>query len=508
MLRKFFRIILAAIVLLNFSEAFSQDYAETALLFSRTRPAGSARIQALGGSQIALGGDYSAGLSNPAGLGMFNKSEFTFSAGLSSHTTSANYLGNGSDDNRTIFNIPGVSFVWHMPKDRGAFLGGSFAVSLSRINDFNRATIYNGKNDQNSIVDYFIDQAFGKTTAQFNEGADNYNTPTGLAYFNYLIGPKSITDSQAPDDEYFTDADYPDNQQEEILVKGASNQWTFSYGANIDDKFFFGGGVGIASIRYKSQKIFSETFNAGPLESLRLNENFDARGSGVNATLGAIARPLDFLQIGISYATPTFYSFTETYEGSMNTQWDNFDYYDDGNNNDKSPFLNNEQASTDIVTSDYNLTTPSKLSAGIALLSKYGFFSGDVELTNPSKAKYSSDTPGISYSSENNDVKSLYKPVVNYRFGAEFRYEIYRFRLGYGVQANTYRGSINADNTITSLSGGFGVRTKTFYIDFALVNSNSNRYSYQPYTFYDGSGPVVDLKNKTTTGMITVGFPF
>src|SRR5688572_1983503 len=135
MSRNFFRIVLTAIVLLNFSEVFSQDYAETALLFSRTRPAGSARIQALGGSQIALGGDYSSGLSNPAGLGMFNKSEFTFSAGLSSHTTSANYLGNESDDNRTIFNIPGVSFVWHMPKDRGAFLGGSFAVSLSRIND-------------------------------------------------------------------------------------------------------------------------------------------------------------------------------------------------------------------------------------------------------------------------------------------------------------------------------------------------------------------------------------
>jgi hypothetical protein len=508
MSRNFFRVILAVIVLLNFSEAFSQDYAETALLFSRTRPAGSARIQALGGTQTALGGDYSSGLSNPAGLGMFNKSEFTFSAGLSSHTTQANYLGNESDDNRTVFNIPGVSFVWHMPKDNGAFLGGSFAVSLSRINDFNRATTYNGKNDENSIADYFIDQAFGNTTAQFDEGAMNYNTPTGLGYFNYLIGPKSITDPQLPDDEYFTDADYPDNQQEEILVKGASNQWTFSYGANIQDKFFFGAGVGIASIRYKSQKIFSETFNEGPLEYLQLNENFDVRGSGVNATLGAIARPLDFLQIGISYASPTFYSFTETYEASMGTQWDNFDYYGDGNNNDNSPFLNDEQASTDIVTSDYNLTTPSKLSAGVAFLSKFGFLSGDIELTNPSNAKYSSDTPGISYTSENEDVKERYKPVVNYRLGAEFRYEIYRFRLGYGVQSNTYRGSIDADNAITTFSGGAGIRTKTFYIDFALVNSSSGRYFYQPYTFYDGSGPAVDLKNKTTTGMITVGFPF
>jgi hypothetical protein len=86
---KIFRASLSVLILFTLSNAFSQDYAETALLFSRTRPGGSARIQALGGSQIALGGDYSSAGSNPAGLGMFNKSEFTFSTGLTSNTTSA-----------------------------------------------------------------------------------------------------------------------------------------------------------------------------------------------------------------------------------------------------------------------------------------------------------------------------------------------------------------------------------------------------------------------------------
>lgn len=508
MLRIFFRISLSIILLLNFSIAFSQDYAETALLFSRTRPAGSARIQALGGAQVALGGDYSSGLSNPAGLGMFNRSEFTLSTALSSHTTQANYQGIDTDDNRTVFNIPGVSFVWHMPKDKDAFLGGSFGISLSRVNDFNRSSLYAGGNDQNSMIDYFIDQAYGSTTAQFKEGGQHYNSPTGLAYHNYLIGAKSILDPPGPNNEYFTDADYPDNQQEETLVKGASNQWTFSYGGNIQDKFFFGAGVGIASIKYKSQKIFTETFGAGPLENFQLTENFDVQGSGINATLGIIARPVDFVQIGLSFVTPTFYSFSETYEASMDTQWNNFDYYGDGNTNDDTPFLNNEWASTDVVTSDYNLTTPLKLSTGVAFISKYGLITGDIELTNPAKAKYTSDTPGISYIDENEDVKSLYKPVINFRIGGEARYEIYRFRLGYGVQSNSYQTDIDANNTITSITGGAGIRTKSFYIDFALINSRSNDYFYRPYTFSDGSGPVARLKDKTTTGMITFGFTF
>jgi hypothetical protein len=511
MCSKIFRIILTALVLLNFSVAFAQDYSETALLFSRTRPGGSARIQGLGGAQVALGGDYSSGLSNPAGLGMFNRSEFTFSPALTSNTTLTNYFGNRTDDNRTVFNIPGLSLVWHMPKEDGAFLGGSFAITFNRVNDFNRSTLYSAGNDQNSVVDYFIDQAFGETTDQFRIIEDqngnevvgrHYNTPTGLAYHNYLIGPWSSHPNGGPDDQYFTDVGYPQTQQEETLVKGASNQWTFSYGANIEDKFFFGGGVGVASIRYKSQKIFSELYdNPDTIQSMVLNENLEVRGSGVNLTLGAIVRPADFIQVGISYVTPTFYSFTETYEASMNSDWSNFDYHG-------IEIVNHESASTDLVTSDYNLTTPSKFSAGVALLSKFGFLTGDIELTNYAKTKYTSDTPGISYVPENQDIRELFRSVLNYRIGAEYRFDIYRIRVGYGNQGNTYQGVLGPGNKIISLSAGAGIRTKTFYIDFALVHRRSNWYPYQPYTFFDGSGPVVNLKDHSMTGMITVGFPF
>src|SRR5688572_28001569 len=81
---------------------WAQGFVENALLFSRTRPGGSARIQAMGGAQTALGGDYSSALANPAGLGMYNRSEITFSPALNFYQTNAEHLGSETTDSKTV----------------------------------------------------------------------------------------------------------------------------------------------------------------------------------------------------------------------------------------------------------------------------------------------------------------------------------------------------------------------------------------------------------------------
>jgi hypothetical protein len=508
MLKIFFRLGLGVIALLNFSLASAQDYTESALQFSRTRPSGSARILGLGGSQTALGGDYSSALSNPAGLGFYNRGEFTFSLGYTDHQSNASYYGTETDDNRSIFNIPGFSYVWNFPGKGDNFVGGSLGVSFSRVNDFNRAVTYQGSNQNKSIIDYFIEQANGFPTDQFEPGEYHYDTPTGLAYQNYLIGPFSTFDPEGPDDLYFTFAPFPNRQQEreEILVKGSTNQWSISYGGNIQDKFFFGGGIGISNLRYESRKNYYETFDTTTVQNLHLVENLSISGTGINATIGAIVRPTNSFQLGVSYTTPTVYGLTETYDANMSTRWNNFDYFGNGSTilRDNS----DDPIATDIITSEYNLTTPMRLRGGIAFITDYGFITGDVEYMNPGKAKYKSDISGISFSDNNDDIREVYQPVINYRVGAEFRKDIFRLRAGYGVQANAYRESIGADNTVSSISGGLGLRTKTFYVDLAVIHSRSKSYQYQPYTFSDGSGPIVNLKDRTLNGLITVGFTF
>jgi hypothetical protein len=504
---KIFGFILTGIVMLDFSATLAQSYAETALLFSRTRPAGSARIQALGGSQIALGGDYSSAASNPAGLGMYNRSEFALSPSLNFQRISSNYLGTSDEGDRSWLSVPGLSVVLHFPKEQGSFLGGSLAINMTRTNDFNREIVYNGNNENNSIIDWFITEANGDDTEQFDDEIGwEYNTLTGLAYYNWLIGPRSSHPEGGPDDVYFTYAGYP-IQREETVVKGGTNQWNISYGANISDRFFFGGGLGISSLKYKSQKMFAEEYdNPEVIRSMHFTENLDIRGTGVNLTIGAIGRPVEYLQIGVSYSTPTFYNLNQTYDASMISSWNNYSYWLPNEPPEILTDNSNDPVSTDIISSKYNLRTPSKLSTGVALISKFGFLTADVDFVNYSGSRYSAD--GDSYTVENDDIKDLYQNAVNYRVGAEYRYEKFRVRAGFAQQGKTFKSQFDVDNTITSITGGVGYRHDKFFIDLAVVNSSQPKYLYQPYTFPDGSGPVAELKPRTTSGIITVGFTF
>jgi hypothetical protein len=507
---KKFGVALVVILLSSSSAALAQSYVESALLFSRTKPYGSSRIQALGGAQIALGGDYSSSVSNPAGLGMFNKSEVTLSTGLSFYKTNSTYKGTSLDESTSRINIPGVSLVYHIPNERSTdFISGSFAISMSRVNDFNRSVTYEGKNEESSIIDSFLDNAWGNTITQFD--TYNFNTPTGLAYYNYLIGPLSITDPNEPDDEYFSDASLKSFQRETIETRGSSSQVNIAYGANYQDILFLGAGIGIISLKYSSEKTYSEDYfddNPEPdvVESMTLKEDLSLSGTGVNLTIGAIVRPVSFLQIGTSFTTPTYYAISERYSASMNSVWDeDFDYYGDGSTYPGD--YNNEWVSTDELVSDYALSTPLKLSGGLAFISKFGFITGDIEWSNFRQTRYSSSDSGIDFSEDNDQIKSVArKSTITYRIGAEGRFNIFRVRAGYSSQGKTFSNDVNFDNRIRSISGGVGIRKSNFSVDFALVRSSTNSF-YNPY-YSSIETPVVRQKDRVTTGVVTVGFSF
>ena len=80
-MRKLRLLIIISLGLFCINNSFGQDASDfvgTALDLSRTTPGGSARMLGLGEAQTSLGGDISSASSNPAGLGFFNKSEFSF----------------------------------------------------------------------------------------------------------------------------------------------------------------------------------------------------------------------------------------------------------------------------------------------------------------------------------------------------------------------------------------------------------------------------------------------
>ena len=498
-------IAITGFVLLGANEIFAQSYAEEALIVSRIRPGGSARIQAMGGVQNALGGDVSSAYYNPAGLGMYNRSDFTLSPAYVIANSTTSYLGNDEKQNKTSLIIPNFGIAFHTNKDGSKGIwGGTFAVNFNRINDFNNTYSYHGTNPDNSIIDYFINDANGTGTSQFSTSGFNYNTPTGLSYFNYLIGPQTILNPPGPEDQYFTDVSGIPIQSETVKTSGAQNQWSFSYGVNFNDKIFVGGGLGLTTLRYKSDKTYTESFTAAnqPMTNMVLNESLSLSGSGINLTLGTIIRPVDEFQIGFSMATPTSYLITDNYNASMSTTWNNFEYV-------PGTLLKNESAATDIVTSSYNLSTPWRFSGGLTyFIQKHGFVSADAEWLNYSTAKFSANMANDDYTVDNNNIKGLYKSVLNLRVGGEYRLNNYRFRGGYSYMPDPFQTQQNGvDRSLSSYTAGFGYRITSFYVDLALIiNQGSN--SYRPYTVNSATSPLVKLNNSSTMVMVTFGFPF
>jgi len=505
-MRNWRALLLGGIVMLGCIQLTAQSFVESALLFSRTQPGGSARVQSLGSAQVSLGGDFSSSLSNPAGLGMYNRSELTLSPAMNFAKTSAQYLGAKTTDLKGTFHIPGFSMAFHNDYDKlTGFLGGTFSIAYTRINDFNRDIKYQATNANNSIIDYFVEDATGAPPEdQFGFNGNLLNTPTHLAYDNYLIGDSTILGPGFNPSGYFTDVTGVPFQTEDIQTRGAQNQWSFAYGVNYNDKLFMGAGIGITSIRYKSKKKYSEAFQGEPLLDLSLEETLEIRGSGVNITAGATFRPKDFVQIGISATSRTYYELSDTYNASMRTSWDGFDYFEDG-----SLILTNEQHASELIASDYSLSTPGRLNAGATFfLEKKGFFTVDVERVNYAKAKYDAITQGLSFDFENRDIRSLYQAVYNIRSGIEYRLNAIKFRGGYAYMPQPFKATQNEIPTnIQRVTGGIGYREKSFYLDLAVVHTFGEN-TYRPYAINSANTPLVVFKPNSTNVMFTIGLPF
>ncbi len=525
-------------VLFSFN-VFAQTYAEEALFFSRLNPAGSARIQAMGGAQVALGGDYSSAYSNPAGLGFFNRSEATLSLGINSYSSTSSYLGSSTTDSKSNFNIPGFSLVLHTDKHKGKLVSGNFAISFTRTNNFNQNYTYQGTNSSSSIIDYFIQQAssYAQPPGQLfypgdinNPPGDGYNSLPRLAYNTYLIGPNSEKTLNADSTYYHS---YPlDNrtqtgpvaikQSERIQNSGAQNQWNIAYGINLNDFFYLGAGLGVPTINYQSQKVYSESFPLGSLPAggnltgFELDENLHVTGTGINATIGAIVKPKDFVQFGLSISTPTYYpTLSENYNATLTSVWNNYNFVD-VTHQSKSGNLNGGLRDSIYFQTPflYSLTTPWRIKAGATFfIQKRGLITAEVEKVNFSKSQFgsNSNTPS-DFSGDNGEIKNLFHNVFNFRVGGEYRFSNFRARLGYNYMPNPYSTSQNnIDNTVTSISAGLGYRSKKYFVDLGFIQTSWSS-SYLPYSrgtvrySDDVFSPIVTIKNSSISGMLTVGF--
>lgn len=471
-----------------FNSANAQ-YANDVVRFSSTTFGGTARIQAMGGAQTALGGDISSVSGNPAGLGFYRKSDISVSPQLSFATTNTGFLGFKSSNSKENFNISNLGLVL------GRSLSGSdgserpdgwssiaFGLSLNRTNNFHNTISYSGNNNSNSLGDFFASELnfFGIDSTQPVSYAET-------AYNAFLV-------DQFTDGTYFSLINGNKLQTNIQKTRGSQSDFSLALGSNLRNKLYLGGSINFSSINSRTQIDYTES---GYVDTIRDSKSFiyqettDIDGSGINAKIGFIYRPVDMIRFGGTIQTPTFYQVNDAFQSFILTSFN-------------TPGTESGEYSS---ASEYNLVIPFRYSFGLALFfQKYGFITADYEGVDYGSGKYRSRNDAQE-SFENALISNSFTNASNLRFGGELKLSPMTIRGGYAIYGDPFTNNIGRNRELKSITGGLGYANENFYIDAALINSSVNSFS-SPYSLENGKEPVANTVNKRSSFMVTIGTRF
>ncbi len=527
-MKKFIYIFFSALLFTTF--AYSQGEVE-ANKISRNDLYGTARGLSMGGAFGALGGDQTGVAINPAGIAVYRSSEIAGTINYSNESSKVGDLTKNASD----FNVDNLGFVGYFPLRSNSVPVINFGFSYNKVKSFNKEISAIGA-PNSSLMDYM---AYVATAANDGKGVDPAtidgnlvddifatNAPwlSVLGFNSYLIDPHQ--DSQG---FYYTPLhNEPVTNSIGLSERGSVNNYDFTVGTSIGNKFNIGASLSITDVYYSLNSRYSEEFSNGDAAGFDLRNLLTTEGAGVGAKLGIIYRPVNSLRFGLSYHTPVWYSLIDTYSAELEDNVTN--YVTD---------TKYEPATTysKVYDNSYRFKTPDKWVASVAGVFGNNFIASlDYELTNYNSMKYKGNinesNPEEAYADQNTFISEDYKPASTVRAGIEYRFTPqFSGRLGYAWMQNPYEADYKAGLKETAVvgsttiyriegdtnyfTGGLGYKfNRNFYLDLAVVykTQTDELYPY-PNAYNDAGTMIVDgspftLTNNNVRGLLTLGYRF
>src|SRR4051812_23194026 len=435
--------------------SYSQNDADV-MRYSQLTFGGTARFNSMAGSMGALGGDFSTLSFNPAGIGLFRKSEFSFSPSLFLKNTSSTYRDGTNSDGRLNFNFGNIGIVGTFPlkNTSSGWNSLNFGFGYNRTNNFYNRITTSAFNKTGSLLDTYVADAEGHKPKDLDDFS------TGLAYDAYLIDP--IKDSTK-----YTHVipHYGELQTRTIQTKGAMGEIAVSFGGNYKDRLFIGATLGVVKLKYLEEYAFRETDDKDTIKgfkSFTYRQNILSSGTGINFKVGVIVKATDWLRFGAAVHSPTKISMSDSYTYSMNADLEN-------------NFV--KSATSPEGTFNYTLTTPFRAIGSIAfVINKRGLLNAEYEYVNY-KNGYLNSSPDV-FSDVNSYIRKEYVSAGNIRIGGEMRFDPISFRLGYALYGSPFASGLNKSANRSSYTAGIGYRKDSFFIDGAFVLTSYTDNSY------------------------------
>jgi hypothetical protein len=478
-----------------FGTAISAQNATDALRYAYTTVGGTARTVGVGGAMGAIGGDFAAASTNPAGIGTYRASELVFSPGYYLSTVNSLLLNDKStaanNQLKTNFHIDNLGVVLDMQPGQRNWKTANLALGYNRIANFNETFYFEGVS-KGSIADRFVGLAQGKIPNDLNEfdavlayeaGAIYHPSTDNKVYTNDFIGNPDVKKSQT------------------VATTGSMNELVFSVGGNYREKLNVGITLSAPIIEYKEVRTYNEsdvTSKIPEFDKLKYVQTLSTSGGGVQLKLGAIYKVAQNVRLGAAVHTPTVLAFKDFYANEIEYS------FTDAKGSQTIPSKSPDGEF------EYQIYTPWKyMGNGAFFFNKFGFLTADVEYVNYGGARldFTTNNTGTEYkdleNSANAVISSTLGSALNVRMGAEYALGSVRFRGGYNMYGSPYAKS---STPRTGFSAGIGLREQSFFID-AAYTSGIVKDTYIPYAVNTNQQEVSNSAKRSLI-LVTLGYKF
>jgi hypothetical protein len=446
--------------------------------YSQMHYGGTARYHGVGGAFGAVGADFSVLSTNPAGMGRYRESDFSFTPTLNFSDNYTSFNGNDSRGSKTNFNFNNIGIVAVTkapPESPTLWRAVQFGFGYNKLANFNNRYKIEGISN-NSFSQVLAVDGFYIEPDQLS-----FQRPFGAspAYNAWLIDPLDASGRII-----YTTQMYPDSiyHLHEVTTKGGMGEWAFALSGNYNDKFYIGGTLGFQRINYEQITEHSEVSleDTTSLRSFTYSETEKTTGRGVNLKIGTIYLPTKYLRMGLAYHTSTnYYNMFNTYNTSVATNFRDVTV-------DRSEY--NYLSASPSGNFRYRMKTPSRLIGSIALvLKKKGLISIDYERVNYTTGllrRHPLSGYSYSFEDENEGMRTSFRGVNILRVGGEYRINpLFMIRGGISYLENGYNKEfISSPQPTLTYSFGGGLRTQEFFLDLAytLTKTTNDYYMYDP----------------------------
>lgn len=350
------KIILPALLGLMTIPAMAQETYQDAKL-AETALTGTARYVGMGGAMEALGADLSTISTNPAGIGMFRKSQAALSAGvLAQSSADKNFTFDGTnayiDGKNSKVSFDQIGFVWSMAHRNQTYVNLAFnfhkstdfmqiLTATSMLNGASQSKLAANKTDYSNYIDTRYGGYIRNAGDLIWNGVDeNYHK---------LMGKDENNLQNFYDGRSFLFGQYQ---------HGYIGVYDFNISGSIKNRVWWGVTLGLHDVNYHSDSYYTENFVAEKEAFGESCESLKIDGTGFDVKAGVIFRPVESspFRIGVYVNSPVFYDLT------MKGTADLF-LIDNNIVNDQGQHAAGHNSS--YVGYDYRLNTPWK--AGLSL---------------------------------------------------------------------------------------------------------------------------------------------